>query len=279
VGEGPMTSIHLDLETYQRLRSGQLDPARARQIAAHLDGDCATCDAFLAAQPADDLDGATDAALVQLAPPAAEERGNDIEYAKIRRVMSGKRAPTWRVTRFAAIAAALLAVGGASLVGVRYEQAKRADEAGVKGFPGRPTTIVPAKLLFAVVEPSGAGPKIDHGRSGEVVPEGASLAFRVEVGRPAYVALLRVGGAENEVVWKQHVDRAGSVDISENGRPAMYSLRGLAGTQRFVLVASERPIADEDLGAAARAANGASASREDPRFNVMTLDVVEVTVR
>jgi hypothetical protein len=275
VGEGPMTSIHLDLDTYRRLRSGQLDPARARQIADHLDGECATCDAFLASMPADDLDGSTDAALMQLAPQAAEERGNDIEYAKIRRAMAGRRTPTWRVTRFAAIAAALLAFGGASLVAVRYEQARRMDD-GVKGRGGQ---IVPARLLFAVVEASSAGQKIDHGRSGETVPEGASLAFRVEVGRPAYVALLRVGPGESEMVWKQHVDRAGAVDISENGHPAAYPLRGLAGTQRFVLVASERPIAEEDLGAAARAAKGSSANRDDPRFNVMTLDVVEVTVR
>jgi hypothetical protein len=269
-----MTSNHLDLDTYRRLRAGTLPPARARELAAHLDGDCATCEEFLAALPPDGLDGATDAALTSVAPPAAEEQGSDLEYFRIRNRTQKRRTSTWRVTRVAAMAAAVLAVGGGSLVAMQHARKTDSDWDGVKGRGGQ---AVPARLRFAVVD--AGGQQLDHARSGEVVPQGASLAFRIEVGRPAYVALLRVGSGESEVVWKQRVERAGAIDVSENGRPAAYPLHGLAGTQRFALVASERPIADEDLGAAARAANGASASRQDPRFNVMTLDVVEVTVR
>jgi hypothetical protein len=270
-----MTSLHLDLETYRKLTSGELAPARAREIAAHLDGDCDVCEAFLANLPPDGLDGAVDAALTDLAPARADEAGNDLEYMRIRRSARAPRTGISRVTRYVAIAAAFLVVGGAGLVVVKHEQARRSEWTGEKGRP----QVVPARLRFAVVEAQTGAPQLDHGRSGAVVPEGASLAFRVEVGRPAYVALLRVGAGESEVVWQQHLTRPGAVDVSENGRPAAYSLRGLAGTQRFVLVASERPIAAEDLGAAARAATGQGASREDPRWSVMTLDVVEVTVR
>jgi len=276
VGEGHMTSNHLDLDTYRRLRAGRLDPAAARRVAEHLDSDCAACEQFLAALPPDDLDGAVDAALTELAPAIAEEAGNDLEYARIRRAIAPRRSTLTRVSRFAAIAAAFLAIGGGSLVALRGGRESRVADDGVKG---RNPSVVPARLRFAVVEGNGRTTQLDHGRSGEVVPEGASLAFRVEVGRPAFVALLRVGRGESEVVWKQHVPRAGSVDVSDNGHPAAYPLRGLNGPQRFVLVASEHPIAEEDLVAAARAANGASAQREDPRLNVMTLDVIEVTVR
>ena len=276
-----MTSIHLDLETYRRLRSGDLEPARARDLAKHLEGECAKCEEFLASLPPDALDGSVDAVLTAISPTRPDEQGHDIEYARIRRAVSGRRTPAWRVTRFAAVAAAFLVAGGTALVAVQHGRQERADWDGVKGRG----QVVPARLRFAVVEPTAAGPatgaglQLEHGQSGAVVPQGASLAFRVEVGRPAYVALLRVAGGDTEVVWQQHVARPGAVDVSEDGRPAAYPLRGLAGTQRFVLVASEQPIAQEDLAAAVRATKGSSAASEDPRFRVMTLDVVEVTVR
>jgi hypothetical protein len=166
-------------------------------------------------------------------------------------------------------------VGGLSLTVLRYRAAREED--GIKGV--RPAQVIPARLRFAVVETGRGTPELDRGRNGAIVPSGASLAFRVELGRPAYVALLRIAGSESEVVWQQHVTRPGAVDVSENGRPAAYPLQGLSGMQRFALVASERPIGRDDLAAAARAATAPSAGSDDPRWSVMTLDVVEVTIR
>ena len=182
-----------------------------------------------------------------------------------------------RATRWLAAAAAVLLVGGVSLSVLRHRPA--GDDAPLDGIKGRPAQVIPARLRFAVVDSGRGSPELDRGRSGAVVPAGASLAFRVELGRPAYVALLRIGESETEVVWQQYLARPGAVDVSENGRPAAYPLHGLSGTQRFALVASERPIAKDDLAAAARAATGASAGSDDPRWSLMTLDVVEVTVR
>ena len=273
-----MTVIHLDRHTYRRLRSGELDPATARALADHLDEACETCDTFLARQPPDGVDGAVDAALVGLvglAPVSEAERGDDVEYARIRRaVKGGGRRVTRRWAGMAMAAAAMLLVGGVSLTVLRSGPGQRAWD-GEKGTP----QPVPARLRFAVVDQGQGETQIDRGQSGAVLTQGASLAFRVELGRPAHLALLRIGPGESEVVWRQFAAHAGMVDVSEQGRPAAYPLRGLAGTQRFALVASERPIAEEDLAAAARAATGASAARNDPRVKVMTLDVVEVTVR
>jgi hypothetical protein len=270
-----MSSNHLDQNTYRLLRSGKLDPATARRLAEHLDGPCETCEAFLATQAPDDLDGSVDAALAQLAPVSPSEVGGDLEFSRIRKAVHGRR-PVARATRWLVAAAALLMVGGVSLTLLRHRPPHEYAESGVKG---RPSQVIPARLRFAVVETGGGAPEVDRGRSGAVVPAGASLAFRVELGRPAYVALLRIGASESEVIWKQHVARPGAIDVSENGRPAAYPLQGLSGTQRFALVASERPIRAEDMSAAAHAATGASAGSEDPRWSVMTLDVVEVTIR
>lgn len=270
-----MSSNHLDQKTYGLLRSGKLEPEAARRLAEHLEGTCDECEAFLAAQAPDDLDGAVDASLTRLAPASPSESGSDAEFSRIHKAVRGRR-PVARATRWLAAAAALLLVGGVSLTILRYRPAHD-DLQGVKGH--RAAQAIPARLRFAVVASGGGAPEIDRGRSGAVVPSGASLAFRVELGRPAYVALLRIGGSESEVVWQHHVSTPGAVDVSENGRPAAYPLQGLSGTQRFALVASERPIASEDLAAAARLATGATAGSDDPRWSVMTLDVVEVTVR
>ena len=272
-----MSSNHLDQKTYRLLRSGKLDPESARRLAEHLDEPCDACEAFLAAQAPDDLDGSVDAALTQLAPGAPSESGSDVEFSRIHKAVRGRR-PIARATRWFAAAAALLLVGGVTLSVMRYHKAREDDASmGVKGT--RAPQAIPARLRFAVVDTGRGAPELDRGRNGAVVPAGSSLAFRVELGRPAYVALLRIGAGDSEVVWEQHVSRPGAVDVSENGRPAAYPLQGLSGTQRFALVASERPIAREDLAAAARVATGATAGSDDPRWSVMTLDVVEVTVR
>ncbi len=272
-----MSSIHLDQNMYRLLRSGKLDPASARRLADHLDGPCDACEAFLAAQAPDDLDGSVDAALTQLAPASPSDVGGDLEFSRIQKAVRGRR-PIARATRWLAAAAAVLLVGGVSLNLLRHRPER--DEAALDGMKGRrPAQVIPARLRFAVVDSGRGSPELDRGQSGAVVPAGASLAFRVELGRPAYVALLRIGASETEVVWQQYLARPGAVDVSENGRPAAYPLHGLSGTQRFALVASERPIGKDDLAAAARAATGASAGSDDPRWSLMTLDVVEVTVR
>jgi hypothetical protein len=269
--------MHLDNDTYRLLRSGKLAPATARQLAEHLEGDCETCEAFLAARPPDGLDGAVDGALTRVAPPSPDEAGGDLEYFLIERRAFPRRARLARATRWASAAAALLLVGGVGVTALRLRG--RTEQKPWEGEKGRAAQTIPARLRFAVIGAASGAPQIDRGQSGAVVPEGASLAFRVELGRPAYVALLRIGRGETEVVWRQHVARPGAIDVSENGRPAAYPLHGLAGMQRFALVASEQPIPEEDLAAAARAAGGASAGSHDPRWTFMTLDVVEVTVR
>lgn len=261
---------HLDPDAYRGLLAGTLAPARARALAGHLDRGCEACEAFLAALPPDALDGRVDAALTALAPAGPAEAGSDLELARIRRALAPRR--RLGAGRLAALAAALALAAGVAFQVAHRRGAERAWD-GVKGAPA----AVAARLRFAVVEGGEAGLRLDRGASGMVLPASARLAFRVEAGGPAHLALLRVGGGEREVIWRGRAERAGALDVSEAGRPAAYPLQGLAGAQRFVLVAGARPLDEADLAAAARAVPGpaASALPGEP----LTLDFVEITVR
>jgi hypothetical protein len=136
---------------------------------------------------------------------------------------------------------------------------------------------VPVRLRFVVVDPRGA---LAKGVAGETVPPTARLAFEVEVGRAADVALVRAGpGAAPEVFYRARL-AAGRAQVAAEGRPAAYPLDGLEGTQRFAVVASEEGLAPERLAAAARAlAPPARIAADAPGLDGLSLDVVEVTVR
>jgi hypothetical protein len=273
--EQDMKTPHLDHETYLRLRAGELDPATARQLAAHLTEDCDACVSFLAHLPADEMDGATDALLTRLAPPSPQEAGHDIEFARIQRELRRSPAERRPFGWIAAAAAALLVAGGGTWAALHARAAHQAWD-GVKGQGPR---VIPARLRFAIVDPTSGTPRIAAGRNGTVVPGDQSLAFRIEVGRPAHVALLRIGGEESETVWKGYASRPGVLDVSENGKAAAYPLHGLSGEQRFALVASERQLTAEDLLEAARAARGAGAAALERESPDMTLDVIQIRVQ
>jgi hypothetical protein len=261
------TPHHLDRQTVAKLLAGTLPPAEARRWAEHLDAECAECEALLAADgPADALDGLADEALAAHGAhaEAARDAGNDLEFARIQRAVRG-RTPVRRFAAFAAIAAAALLAGGLVL---KVAAPPRQDWDGMKGFAR--TQGVPARLRFAV---QGAGD--ERGASGQTLPAGASLLFRVEVGAPAYVAVLRAG--DGEPFFTGHAEQPGALDVVLDGAPAAYPLDGLQGTQRFVLVASPTPITPADLRAAAAIAQ--AGTREDSTRAGLTLDVVEVTVR
>jgi hypothetical protein len=265
--------IHIDEAALRRVLSGELRGEEARRVAEHLGDPCEACDAFLASRgKADSLDGALDLALLERTPlksPGPDERGNDLEWARIQRRLRPRR-PAWRLAGFAVAAVALLAAGVVLRMGSRA-----GGEQGWDGLKGRAVERASARLRFSVSLPGPAAPVVERAASGAVVPPEASLLFRVEVSGPARMALLRLD-PEGEVIWEGRAERAGAIDVEIGGRPAAYPLRGLAGRQRFALLAA--PTLDaETLEAARRALSGSgSASAPGP---AISLDLVEVTVR
>lgn len=260
-------STHLDRGTAERLLSGELDGEEARLLAAHLETDCARCEALLAdGAGVDPLDGPVDLALLRLAPEAGE-RGNDLEWARVRRRLGGGRRRGWLLG--VAAAAALVLVAGVSVRIALREPAGHDAWDGMKGMASAPVT---ARLRFSVVL-AGSEPSVARGANGLSLPQEASLLFRVEASGPADLALFRIDGGE--LIWKGRSSGAGAVDVEDGGHLAAYPLHGLRGRQRFALVAAP------ELGAerleAARAALSAGAT--PPSQSPISLDVVEVTVR
>src|SRR5689334_7294740 len=106
-----MKVMHLTNESLGQLLAGTIDPAQARELAAHLQQDCPECEALLASREAGPLDGLADRALTSLAPAQQEELGNDLEFARIQRQLRGRRSSVARWAPLAVAAAALLVVG------------------------------------------------------------------------------------------------------------------------------------------------------------------------
>lgn len=273
--------MHLTDATLERLLDGTLAAADARALAEHLARPCEECEAFLASRDrADPADGRVDMALAALAGGPASAAGNDLEYARIQRALRAGR-PGHRLARLGALAAVALAVGVVALkVGLDRTQPGRDAWDGLKGLAA---PAVPLRLRFLVVLPGDAGepPRLEKGASGAAVPARAGLQFQIEAGRQAHAALVRVSpSGDGEVFWIGIVAPGAPLEVTAEGRPAVYPLGSLSGLQRIVLLASPEPLAPDRIAAAARAlAPPGRVTPDRPGLEGLSFDVVEVTVR
>ncbi len=291
--------MHLTHGSYRQLLNRTLPPPAARVLQDHLRSDCDACEGFLTSRDrADALDGVVDEALAQVGRVPAAAAGNDLEFARIMATVrrgpvavrarpaplpaptvlrpSREGAPRRRLAVPLAAAAALLLAGLAGLLATRSPTA--APPAGWDGLKGGAAQAVPLRLRFLVLVPApGAAPVLEKGVSGQEVPAEASLQFQVELGRPAEVVLVRSGPGGTEVFFRGRLP-GGRSALTVAGQPAAYPLAALAGPQRFLALASERPIDPADVGRAAalEAAGRGGPSGEE---QAISLDRVEVTVR
>ncbi|HET7824071.1 MAG TPA: hypothetical protein VFK90_02005, partial [Anaeromyxobacter sp.] len=170
-----------------------------------------------------------------------------------------------------------LAAGVAALVAPRPSPHRAAWD----GAKGPPTQDRAVRLRYAVVGPAAGGaPAVEKGRAGEPVPAAASLQFEIDAARPVRAALVRVGAdGAAEAFWSDGVGPGPSA-VTIGGRPAAYPLRGLAGPQRFVLVASDGAVDAERAMRVAEALARPSRGGADPEWPAgLSLDMVEVEVR
>jgi hypothetical protein len=281
---------HLTPETLRRFLDGTLAPAEARVWAEHLDQDCPKCEALLATEPATALDGVVDARLAALAPARPEERGDDLEYARIQRALKPRRA--WmsrfqlprlqlpRLQTLAAAAALLLVAGVAVQLGTGRTSRDQGWD-GLKGIAADATSAVPVRLsAVAVLGDGGGGPQVRKVAGGDTVASSSALQVRVELGGPADLAVARIGPAGTvELIWHERVAGAGSVELTVDGRAAAYPLAGLSGSHRFVTVASAEPLSGSRLEAAVRALSRAPLGAQAPELRGISADVLEITVR
>lgn len=267
--------MHLDPSTYAALIAGTLSPNEARALSAHLDGECAQCEQFLAGQSGvDALDGVTDAAIAR-ALPAAVGGGNDVEYARIRRALAyGRRIPRRRLLS-AAVAASLAVAGIAGFLALAPSRSGELASRDWDGTKGHHARAIPVRLRFLEM---GVDGRIEKGVSGEQLSSSSSLIFEVEASRGAWVSLARVSANGAEILWRSRV-AAGRAQVSVGGRPAGYPLDGLVGPQRFVLIASHGPVEDARAREAAAAlAPPFAISADAPALDGLSLDVVDISV-
>ena len=271
--------MHLTYDALRRLLAGTLRRGDALALADHLDLDCEVCENLLASKAqADAADGLVDGALLALRPFAAGESGNDLEYARIQRAL--RAAGGRRSLRYIAAAAAVAAAVGVALWN---EPGLRRDGwDGVKGFaPAGVARAVPAHLSVVHLTSDGGRWRTEKVAEGDSVPAHGFLAFQVEVGVAADVALACVGrDGKPDVFWASRVEPGRPVQPMTSGRPAGYPLEELSGAQRLVLLASTEPLPPERAAAAARAlAPPARVDPQRPELDGISFQVVELSVR
>lgn len=273
---------HLTDASYRGLLEGSVPPDEADRLARHLQEDCAECEAFLGSREAvDGLDGQVDQILAALTPATAR-RGDDQELARIERRLRNMDGPPRRSRRavpvpMVAAAAAILVAGVAGVVASRWE-ARRPVWNGEKGVAARAT--VPVRLRILVLKAGGRGVELQKGVSGQTVSASSSLAFEIETGRAADVAIGRIPRrGPPDFFWHRRVG-AGRAQVTVGELPAAYPLADSLGTQRFVAIASEARLDAEQLATVATGlAPPARIAADVPGLDGLSYDAVDLEVR
>lgn len=220
--------MHLTPERWARLLSGASSAEEARALRAHLEAPCEVCEQVLEATGGDLLDAGLDGlGPIAAAPPARFEA---MAATRDRRA----RAKWGR----AAVGALALAAGVVVVLGRPAPE----PESRVKG-----SNIELVTLSAMVASPSGGDAAalvpVELGREYRA---GSEVFFTYELTTPAFVYVGRVAeGHDVDAFYPPEPvavpEAAGSHALSVGGVVHAYALSGV-GKQRFVLVASPRPL-------------------------------------
>jgi hypothetical protein len=236
--------MHLDPALYQRMKSNQLTPQERTELSRHLLTECEQCEQFLDSQPQDALDVLTDTALADNArswPPHSKSRAKVIEATSPHLVVRRRtRWPPLAVSFGAgALAASLIALVVVPRVqGNSYSGEKGAGGAGVE-LGG----------LVSTPSPSGAR-ALTPLQPGSKYTSASELYLTWELSKAAYVYVGRVSGDEVEPFYPPGApekEDPGLHSMTVQGVVHSYSLDGLKGKQRFVLIASDATLSQDEL--------------------------------
>lgn len=199
-----------------------------------------------------------DAAPAAVAARDAARRGRAVEAERAAPRRPGRLRAAGGLAAAAAMVLAVFAV-------------ERADRQRHAPWDGAGHAAPAPVTLRVLVE---QGERLEQAVPGQEVAAAARLRFALELAREAQVWLVRVPAAgEPEVIHAAHAG-AGRSAVPPDGGRAAYRLDGLAGAQRFVVVASEEALSPGDVIAAATGAGGGHGGHGGA-----AADAVEVTVR
>ncbi len=227
---------HLDPELWKRLKEGRVNWEVRRDLSEHLSTECEVCEKVLEDLPADALDVLVDSALAVSArttPPLFKPR------AKLMEALSPRPA-RWRI----ALAGFFAGAAATALVGVVALRARPVTYSGVKG-----DVTVELAGLVSTPTPTGA-PALTPLRPGDKYSSAAELYLTWDIPEAAYVYVGRVSGDEVEPFFPPgpaEKEEAGLHSMTVGGVVHSYSLDGLKGRQRFVLIASDTALAPGEL--------------------------------
>lgn len=234
--------MHLDAALYQKLKSNQLSAEERTELSRHLLTECEQCEQFLDAQPQDALDLFTDVALADNAkswPPHFQSRAKVIEATSPHLTIRRRTRWTQLLGSFALGALASAAIAFAI-------PRAQPDYSGEKG-----TGAPQVELGGLVSTPSAAGARaLTPLQPGSKYSSAAELYLTWELARPAYVYVGRVSGEEVEPFFPPGApekEDPGMHSMTVQGVVHSYSLDGLKGKQRFVLIASDAQLSPDEL--------------------------------
>jgi len=236
---------HISAETWRKLlREEPFDGQDS--LVQHLREPCAACEDVLAQLAPSAEDGVVDALL--FSDKLGRPSGNDLEF---RRITSRIRRRAL-VVPFAAAALVVIALTAALALRQATGGYSPGGAVGVKG----PDAMAEVEVSFAVAWHDGNGvAHLEKGVPGRTYSQDWDLLFRFRNSELGYVAVVREGqGRPGEVIVDASRADPGEHDVEATGRPAGYSLRGVTGHQRFVVVFSSRLLPATDFEAMARKA-------------------------
>jgi len=238
--------VHLDETLYQKLRNNQLTPDERQQLSQHLLTDCEQCETFLESQPQDALDLLTDVALADNArsyKPLFRSRAKVMEATSPS--LRIKRSPRWSMLWGAFAAGATVAAAGAAV----FVMTRPAPPpySGMKG-------LASVELGGMVSTPAANGARaLTPLLPGAKYSSSSELYLTWELAAPAFVYVGRVSGDEVEPFYPPsgaEKEDSGMHAMTVGGVVHSYSLDGLRGKQRFVLIASDTALGPDEVKAA-----------------------------
>lgn len=242
---------HLTPDAWHRLRGGTCLPEERAALLRHLGEPCDVCDEQAEALDDGPIDATIDAALASLVvvPPVTSLMFRRLED----RIVAGAFP---RPRRWLAVLPVALAAGVALFVVQPFTPTQR--EKGGDPLPPSLTAVVAVKkgAALAPIAPT------------QTYPASAELFFTYVLPTDAHVYLGRVGvdgvveAFYPAVGQSDAIERAGTHPLTVGGTVHAYSLEGLRGKQRFVLLSSPEPLDPSALAKALKEGAGRSASVE-----------------
>jgi hypothetical protein len=235
--------MHLDAALYERMKSNQLSPEERTELSRHLLTECEQCERFLDSQPQDALDLLTDVALADNAksyPPHRASKAKVIEATSPH--LTIRRRTRWSQLAGSFGAGAL----AASLIAFAVTRAPSNNYTGEKGAGGPQV-----ELGGMVSTPSPGGARaLTPLQAGAKISSDAELYLTWQLPAAAYVYVGRVSGDEVEPFYPPGApekEDPGMHSMTVQGVVHSYSLDGLKGKQRFVLVATDNQLSPDEL--------------------------------